>query len=116
ALPIIAPPLAAIIFLVTAARAQEQFIPPPSQTLTTVPFSLAAESVILIHGILPGNSDTLNFILDTGSSGISLDSATASALGFVPVESEINIRGIAGVRKAKFLYDRQLQLNDLIID
>src|SRR5690606_10827989 len=72
--------------------------------------------VILIKGILVGNSDTLNFILDTGSSGISLDSTTASTLGFVPEESDINIRGIAGVRQAKFLYDKKLKLNDLIVD
>src|SRR5690606_11950207 len=67
-------------------------------------------------GILVGTPDTLNFILDTGSSGISLDSTTASSLGFVPEESDINIRGIAGVRKAKFLYAKQLKLNELIVD
>ncbi|HWK58824.1 MAG TPA: aspartyl protease family protein [Parapedobacter sp.] len=116
ALPIIAPLLIASIFVATGARAQEEFIPPPSQELTTLPFSLAAESVILVKGILVGTPDTLNFILDTGSSGISLDSTTASSLGFVPEESDINIRGIAGVRKAKFLYAKQLKLNDLIVD
>ncbi len=116
ALPIIVPLLAAGIFVATGAHAQEEFIPPPSQTLTTVPFSLAAESVIVIKGVLVGNPDTLNFILDTGSSGISLDSITASVLHLVPEESDVNIRGIAGVRKAAFLYDKQLQLNDLIID
>ncbi len=116
ALPIIAPLLIASVFVATGARAQEEFIPPPSQELTTLPFSLAAESVILVKGILVGTPDTLNFILDTGSSGISLDSTTASSLGFVPEESDINIRGIAGVRKAKFLYAKQLKLNDLIVD
>ena len=116
ALPIIAPLLIASIFVATGARAQEEFIPPPSQELTTLPFSLAAESVILVKGILVGTPDTLNFILDTGSSGISLDSTTASSLGFVPEESDINIRGIAGVRKAKFLYAKQLKLNELIVD
>lgn len=116
ALPIIVPLLAAATFVATGARAQEEFIPPPSRALTTVPFSLAAESVILIEGILVGSPDTLTFILDTGSSGISLDSTTASALNLEPQESDINIRGIAGVRKAEFLYDKQLQLNDLIVD
>ncbi len=116
ALPIISQLLIASTFVVIGVQAQEEFIPPPSQELTTMPFSLAAESVILIKGVLVGKRDTLSFILDTGSSGISLDSTTASALGLVPEESDINIRGIAGVRKAKFLYDKQLQLNDLIID
>jgi len=116
ALPMISPLLVATTLVAAGVHAQEEFIPPPSQPLTTVSFSLAAESVILVKGIVLGNSDTLNFILDTGSSGISLDSTTASTLGLVPKESDINIRGIAGVRKAKFLYGKQLKLNSLIVD
>ncbi|MGV3761492.1 aspartyl protease family protein [Parapedobacter sp.] len=116
ALPIVIPLLTLGACMVLESRAQEEFIPPPSRELTTVPFSLAAESVVLVKGILVGNPDTLTFILDTGSSGISLDSTTASALHLVPEESDINIRGIAGIRKAKFLYAKQLQLNGLVVD
>ncbi|SEL49884.1 aspartyl protease family protein [Parapedobacter koreensis] len=99
-----------------SAIAQEEYIPPPSETLTVVPFSMAAESVILLKAILVGYPDTLTFILDTGSSGISLDSTTASRLELVPEASDINIRGIAGVRKAQFLYNKRLKLNELIVD
>lgn len=98
------------------AVAQEEYVPEPSRTLTVVPFSLAAESVILIKAVLVNHTDTLTFILDTGSSGISLDSLTAKSLGLVPVASEINIRGIAGVRKAKFVYNKKLKLNELTVD
>lgn len=89
---------------------------PAAETLVTVPFFLAAESVVLIRGVLVGHTDTLTFILDTGSSGISLDSTTASHLHLKPEVSDINIRGIAGIRKAKFLYNRQLELNGFVID
>ncbi len=106
----------AVAACLLSARAQEEYIPPPSKTLTVLPFSLAAESVILIKGVLVGHPDTLVFILDTGSSGISLDSTTASSLGLVPIESNINIRGIAGVRKAEFLYHQTLELNGLVVD
>lgn len=99
-----------------SAVAQEEYVSAPSQTLTIVPFSLAAESVILIKATLVGHADTLTFILDTGSSGISLDSATAGSLGLTPVASEINIRGIAGMRKAEFIYNKKLKLNDLTVD
>ena len=116
ALPVMISLLAASAFGAQGVYAQEEFIPPPSQPLATVPFSLAAESVILLKGVLVGTPDTLNFILDTGSSGISLDSTTANALGFVPEESDINIRGIAGVRQAKFLYDKKLGLNGFVVD
>src|SRR5690606_26483776 len=37
-------------------------------------------------------------------------------LNLIPEESGINIRGIAGVRKAEFLYNKKLQLGDLVID
>src|SRR5690606_22544764 len=103
-------------FFTTETQAQEEYIPPPSQTLTTAPFSLAAESVILVRATLVGHVDTLTFILDTGSSGISLDSTTVTAMGLVPEPSNINIRGIAGVRKAEFLYNKKLKLNELVID
>ncbi len=116
ALPIVFLFSIACLFLVKTAWAQEEYISPPSKTLTVVPFSLAAESIVLVRGILIGHADTLTFILDTGSSGISLDSTTASSLNLVPEESDINIRGIAGVKKALFLYNQSLKLNELVID
>ena len=91
-----------------SAVAQETSMLPPSTSLSTVPFSLAAESVILLKATLVGHQDTLTFILDTGSSGISLDSTTAVSLGLAPVTSDVNIRGIAGIRKAAFVYNQQL--------
>ncbi len=100
----------------TGVRAQEIFTPPPAQHVTTVPFRFVAESVVLVKGLLLGHTDTLSFVLDTGSSGISLDSTVASHLGLVPEPSEISIRGIAGIRKAFFLYNQQLQLGEELID
>lgn len=116
-----APPI--VVLLLTACLlptahtlAQEEFVPTASETLAVMPFTVGAESVVLVQGILVGHTDTLTFILDTGSSGISLDSTTASSLHLVPEESDINIRGIAGIRKALFLYNQSLKLESLIID
>lgn len=100
----------------TAARGQEILAPSPAEHLTTVPFRLVAESVILVKGRIPGHADSLSFVLDTGSSGISLDSAVVTRMGLSPEPSAVHIRGIAGVREALFLYDRQLQLGDELID
>ncbi len=58
----------------------------------------------------------MNFILDTGSSGISLDSTTAEYLQLKPVPSERTIRGIAGIRKVSFLYNESLKLHGLTVD
>jgi len=113
--------LAALIILVCVFAhkhlwAQEEYVPQASETLAVVPFSLAAESVVLVKAFLGGHTDTLTFILDTGSSGISLDSTTARVLNLTPEASDVNIRGIAGVRKAHFLYNQRLELNGLVVD
>ncbi len=116
ALPIIVLLLVACLFRPQTIQAQEEYTRSPSETLVVVPFTLASESVILVKALLVGHPDTLTFVLDTGSSGISLDSTTASYLQLVPEASDINIRGIAGIRKALFLNNKSLQLNDFIVD
>ncbi len=70
----------------------------------------------MLHGRFEGFKDSLNFILDTGSGGISLDSSTVDFFGLKPTESNRTIRGIAGVRNVSFLYNRQLHLPGLTID
>jgi hypothetical protein len=99
-----------------ALRAQEEFIEPPSRHLATVPFTQLTGGVIILHALIDDHPDTLNFILDTGSSGISLDSATAQYLGMQPVPTERTIRGIAGIRKVNFLYDRKLHFPGLTVE
>ena len=69
-----------------------------------------------MRGQFDSFSDTLNFILDTGSGGISLDSATADYFKLKGTPSDRTIRGIAGIRKVSFLYNRKLQLPGLTID
>ncbi|HYM95441.1 MAG TPA: signaling protein, partial [Chitinophagaceae bacterium] len=56
------------------AIGQEEFIEPPSRLLTRISFGQLTGGIILFQAKLDNFPDTLNFILDTGSSGISLDS------------------------------------------
>jgi hypothetical protein len=58
----------------------------------------------------------LNFVLDTGSSGISLDSTTADYFKLTPTPSDKTIRGIAGIRKVSFLYNYKLKFPGLTVD
>lgn len=60
--------------------------------------------------------DSLNFILDTGSGGISLDSATVDYFKITPTPSDMTILGIAGSRKVSFVYNQKLRLPGLTID
>ncbi len=105
-----------LLLLSPQLQAQEEFVEPPSRILTRVPFRQLTGGVIILHARLDQFPDTLNFILDTGSSGISLDSTTASYFGLTPEPSERSIRGIAGIRKVSFLYDRTLHFPNLPVD
>ncbi len=96
--------------------AQEEFIEPPSKFLTRLNFAQITGGVILLQGQLIGYPDTLNFILDTGSGGISLDSSTADYLKLKPVPSDRTIRGIAGIRTVSFVNNQKLKLGTLTID
>jgi Aspartyl protease/PDZ domain len=100
----------------TAVSAQEEFIEPPSKLITTIPFTQLTGGIVILQAKFGDFPDTLNFILDTGSSGISLDSTTVEYLQLKPTPTERTIRGIAGIRKVSFLYDQQLKLPGLVID
>ncbi|MBL7730944.1 MAG: aspartyl protease family protein [Chitinophagaceae bacterium] len=96
--------------------AQEEFIQPPSRKLTEVHFSQLTGGIVMLRATVGTAPDTLNFILDTGSSGISLDSSTVEYLGLKPVPSDRTIKGIAGIRKVSFVYNQQLHFPGLTVD
>ncbi|HEY4334999.1 MAG TPA: aspartyl protease family protein [Puia sp.] len=97
-------------------RAQETFIQPASRLITTFPFTVFTGGVVLLKAKLNDFPDSLNFILDTGSGGISLDSETCVRLRMTPLPSDKTILGIAGVRQVKFLYNQVLHLPGLTVD
>ncbi len=96
--------------------AQEEFIEPPSKELTTIPFIQLTGGIVIVQAKFDNYPDTLNFVMDTGSSGISLDSTTAVELGLKPIPTDRTIRGIAGIRQVSFLYNRKLHFPGLTVD
>lgn len=96
--------------------AQEEFVEPPSKKLTQIKFVQFTGGVVMFKALLDNFTDSLNFILDTGSGGISLDSTTAMALGLKPSSPERLIRGIGGTRKVGFLKNHSLKIGGLVID
>jgi hypothetical protein len=106
-----------ILLLATSqsALSQEEFIE-PSHFITKFDFVQMTGGVILMQGRFDSFPDTLNFILDTGSGGISLDSTTASYFGVKGIPSTKVIRGIAGIRNVSFLNNRKLSLPGITID
>ena len=105
-----------LLIFALAAGAQEEFVPSPSVTITKFPIRLLTGGIITFKARVSDYPDSLNFIFDTGSGGISLDSTTAARLKIPTKESDRTIRGIAGIRKVKFAYDHTLHLPGLDVD
>ena len=106
----------ALLLAVLQAPAQEEFIEPVSRLLTRISFTQLTGGVVILNAQLDDFPDTLHFILDTGSSGISLDSATVAFFKLKPEASDRTIRGIAGIKKVGFLYNRKLRFPNLTVD
>src|SRR5664279_2990109 len=101
-----------LLFLlcIPAAYAQKNSNPSNARLISQVPFSTFTGGVVVIRAQLVGFPDTLNFIMDTGSGGISLDSTTCIRLNITPVMTDRLIMGIGGIRQLKYVSNRSLIL------
>lgn len=97
-------------------RAQEEPMNPPPGFVTRIPFRLVTGGIVLLKATLNDIPDSLNFILDTGSGGISLDSAKCSQFNIPLIPSGKTIRGLGGERKVDFAMNNQLNLPGLTVD
>jgi hypothetical protein len=88
----------------------------PSKFITKFPFIQFTGGIVVLQAQFESFPDTLNFILDTGSGGISLDSATTEYFKLKPEPSNQIIRGIAGIKNVSFLNHKKLHLPGLTID
>ena len=99
-----------------APAAQEVNTAGAARLLTTFKFQQFNGGVMILNARVNEYKDTLNFILDTGSGGISLDSTTVVELNIPTEPSSRTIRGIAGIRQVNFLYNATLHLPGLNVD
>src|SRR5689334_447071 len=100
----------------TVLHAQEEFVPPPAKLITRIPFHQLTGGIITLKARVSNFPDTLTFILDTGSGGISLDSTTNEKLKLQTTLSDRTIRGIAGIKQVRFSYNQSLHLPGLDVD
>ncbi len=84
-----------------------------TQRIATIPFEQLYGGVILLKAQLGNNKDTLNFIFDSGSSHISLDSTTASLLKITTTSSDHYINGIGGIKKVREAKNLNLKIGNL---
>ena len=95
--------------------AQEILSQPPAKLLAKLPFKQYSGGVMVIQARVGNLPDSLNFILDTGSGGISLDSTTCADYKIPFVASDTTITGIGGIRKVPFVFDETLHLPNLSV-
>lgn len=96
--------------------AQEQFVAPQAKLLTTFSFKMLTGGIVIIQATLDNHKDSLNFIFDTGSGGISLDSATVDYMKLERTATSRTIKGIAGIRRVDFAFNHRLNLPGLKVD
>lgn len=104
------------ILLVKSSYSQELFDEPPSRLISEFRFKILSGGVVLLNASVGDLKDTLNFILDTGSGGISLDSTAVEHFGLKALASDKIIRGIGGQKKVSFVYNQTLHLPNLQIE
>ena len=109
-------PIISLCLLAHPVNAQEEFVPPPAKRITTFSFTMLTGGIIIIHAALDNFKDSLNFVLDTGSGGISIDSTTCAYFALPKKMSERTVRGIAGMKVVEFTYNHTLHLPGLTVD
>ncbi len=98
------------------AHAQERYDKNPSELITKFPFTQLTGGVILIKALFDKIPDTLNFILDTGSGAISIDSSTTVEFKIPNRPSGRTVSGIAGIREVNFAPGNSLHFPGLSVD
>lgn len=98
-------------------HAQEIINPPrPARLLSRFHFKMYNGGVMVVRAKLGCISDSLNFILDTGSGGISLDSTTCATYHIGTTASDTLLNGMGGVHKVRYLFNQRLELPQLVIE
>lgn len=98
---------------VQATKTFAQLLPKP---IAGFQFIQLSGGIIILKATLDDIPDSLNFILDTGSGGISLDSATVDEFHLERVHTDRTIRGIAGIKTVDFTYHHRLSFPGFNLD
>lgn len=88
----------------------------PARFITKFPFRQLTGGVIIVQAKFNKITEPFNFILDTGSGAISLDSSTAAEFKIPHVPSGKSINGIAGSSEVDYTKNNKLVLPGLTVD
>ncbi len=102
-------------FSVNLSNGQEIY-EQPARFITKFPFRQLTGGVIIVQAKFNKITEPFNFILDTGSGAISLDSSTAAEFKIPHVPSGKSINGIAGSSEVDYTKNNKLVLPGLTVD
>ena len=88
----------------------------PAKFITKFPFKQLSGGVILLQARFDTIAQPLNFILDTGSGAISLDSSTTAEFNIPHVPSGRSVTSIAGSRQVDYAQNKSLVFPGLTVD
>jgi hypothetical protein len=108
--------LCCVYLFISSLPAQEIIYNQEAKLLSTLPFKQLTGGTIILKARIDDFTDSLNFVFDTGSGGISLDSSTVDELKIIKTQSDKIIRGIAGIKKVEYALKHTLCLPNLKVD
>jgi len=109
--------LVLLVFMPYLCKSQTPSTPQQdAQLITKFKFKQFYGGVVVIFAKLSNYNDTLQFILDTGSAGISLDTFTAVRLGVPLHPSDKIVRGLVASKNVWFAENQTLHLPGLDVD
>ena len=104
-----------LVLLVNLSNGQEIY-EKPAEFITKFHFRQLTGGVIIVQAKFNNIPEPFNFILDTGSGAISLDSSTAAEFKIAHMPSGKSINGIAGSSEVDYTKNNKLVLPGLTID
>jgi hypothetical protein len=105
-----------LLLFYTVSLYGQEIYEKPASFITQFPFRQLTGGVILIQAHFNEITVPFNFILDTGSGAISLDSATTAEFNIPHTPSGKSISGIAGTRQVDYAQNNTLAFPGLKVD
>lgn len=102
-----------LVFILLAGKLNAQ---EAARRLTSFYFEELYGGLIVVKASVGKSNDTLNFILDTGSGNISIDSTAAEKCGLQIHKSNDSVSGIGGQRRVSRIFNEQLRFPGLTVD
>lgn len=105
-----------VFYLFLLLFAFKSFAQKDAHLITRLSFTKNSGGVVFINAQIKGISDTLTFILDTGSSGVSVDSTTCANNHLLLSRGDTSVMGIGGIEKVPVINNRSLMINALEVN